>query len=140
MWSLLGAAEAGFVIFFAVFVWAMAEKFRVTFFSTITAKNFRIKAFRESISDQNKMIILKLHPSYYKSIRGEVEQWVRENYETWNEERPDWFTERVNASIPIDMIPDNEVEQTPVSSIGEGDEKNSSKIRQKIAEAAGRQS
>ena len=114
LWALLGATEAGFVFFFVLFLGAMAAKYRVTFFSTITAKEFRIKAFRESISDQNKMNILKLHPSYYKSIRDEVEMWVRDNYETWNEEQPEWFTERVKRSIPKDMIPESEVEQTPV--------------------------
>ena len=88
----------------------MSAKYRVTFFSTITAKNFRIKAFRESLTDQNKMNILKLHPSYYRSIRGEVEQWVRDNYETWNEEKPTWFTERVKQRIPKDMLPESEIE------------------------------
>jgi hypothetical protein len=105
LWVLLGAAEACFVIFFVTFVFSVESKYRTTFFSTITAKQFRIKAFRDATTDQIKMNILKLHPSYYKSIRGEVEKWVRDNYETWNDEQPEWFTERVRQRIPKDMIP-----------------------------------
>ena len=108
LWALLGATEAGFVIFFSIFIGAMAAKYRVTFFSTTTAKKFGVKAFRESLTDQNKMNILKLHPSYYKSIRDEVKQWAFDNYETWKEEKPEWFTERVKEKIPKDMIPESE--------------------------------
>ena len=111
MWALLGATEAGFVTFFVIFVTTVESKYRASFFSTITAKQFRIKAFREAMTDKIKMNVMKLHPSYYKSIRGEVEQWVRDNYNTWDEEKPEWFTERVKQRIPEDMIPENEDEQ-----------------------------
>ena len=44
-----------------------------------------------------------------------VKAWVSANYSgTWIEEKPDWFTERVNASISKDMVPESEVEQTSV--------------------------
>ena len=112
LWALVGALEACFVVFFAVFVGSIAAKFRVTFFSTITGKKFGIKAFHEATTDRVKMNILGSHPSYYKSIRGEVEQWVRDNYATWNEEKPDWFTERKKRTIPIDMIPKSEAYET----------------------------
>jgi hypothetical protein len=81
------------------------RKYVGTFFSTMTAKQFRIKTFREAKTDQMKMNLFKLHPSYYASIRAEVAEWVRENCDIWNEEGPDWFTERVKASIPKDLIP-----------------------------------
>jgi hypothetical protein len=86
----------------------MNKKYVVTFFSPLTAKQFRVNAFRDAKTDQMKMNILKLHPSYYASIRGEVKEWVRENWDIWNEEMPDWFTERVKASVPKDMIPASE--------------------------------
>ena len=111
LWALLGATEAGFLVFFAIFVGALAKKYRVTFFSTITAKNFRVKTFCEATTDIQKFDLLKCHPSYYESIRGDVEHWVRDNYETWNEEKPDWFTERVRQRIPKDMIPESEVKK-----------------------------
>ena len=105
LWAFMGALETAFVICFAIFFASIKQKYRATFFSTTTAKQFRIKDFREAKSDFARSNILKLHPSYYKSVRGEVEQWVRENYETWIEEKPDWFTERARKKIPKDMIP-----------------------------------
>ena len=115
LWSLLGATEAGFVIFFTIFIRTMAAKYRVTFFSTVTAKKFKHDFFRNATSDVSKVTIFRSHPSYYAGIRDEVKAWVSANYSTWNEEQPDWFTDRVKASIPKDMIPEIDVEQTPVS-------------------------
>ena len=108
LWALLGGLEASFVIFFTVFTLSIERRFIATFFSTETAKQFRVKAFREASSDRMKINILKLHPSYYKSIRSELEQWVKENWDGWVEEQPQWFTERVKASVPKDMIASSE--------------------------------
>ena len=77
----------------------------------MTAKQFRIQSFHDATTDRMKIAILKFHPSYYKSIRGEVGQWVKENWENWNEEQPEWFTDRVKASVPKDMIPSSEEER-----------------------------
>ena len=86
----------------------MNKKYVGTFFSTLTGRQFRTISFREAKTDQMKASIFKLHPSYYASIRSETAFWVRENWDIWNEEKPEWFTERVKSSIPKDMIPANE--------------------------------
>ena len=117
LWALLGATEAGFVTFFVIFVTTMTAKYRVTFFSTVTGAQFNQRRFRTATTEKAKSAIFFSHPSYHDGIRDEVKAWVSENYSTWIEEKPDWFTERVNASIPKDMIPENEVEQTPVSEL-----------------------
>ena len=106
--ALLGATEAGFITFFAIFVGTMSAKFRVTFFSTMTGVQFSERLFQNSNTDIEKIDILGCHPSYYDGIRDEVKAWVSANYSTWNEERPEWFTERVKKQIPKDMIPDSE--------------------------------
>ena len=92
----------------------MPEKYRATFFSTETAKQYKQRLFNSATTDEAKVDIFNNHPSYYSGIRGEVKAWVTENYSVWNEERQEWFTERVKASIPKDMIPEIEVEQKPV--------------------------
>ena len=139
LWALLGATEAGFLIFFVIFVKAMAVKYRVTFFSTLTAKQFVQISFRKATSDQAKSDVLRCHPSYYAGIRDEVKAWVSANYSTWIEEKPDWFTERVKASIPKDMIPESEVEQTPVSGAELKEKRRNSiqKVKEAFEEAAG---
>lgn len=111
LWGLLCGLEAAFFFFFVTFVVASERKYARTFVSTMTASQYRIKSFREAKTDQTKMSVIKLHPSYYASIRGEVAEWVRENWDVWNEERPHWFTERVRGGVPKDMIPLREDER-----------------------------
>ena len=104
LWVLAGTLEGFFVVFFAVFMSNIKRKYRVTFFSSVSGKQFSHDKFRNATSDAMKIDVFGNHYSYYTDIRGEVEQWVRENYETWVEEKPDWFTS-AEASIPRDMIP-----------------------------------
>ncbi len=109
LWALVGGLELAFILLLTIFVLTIDRNYRGTFFSTMTAKQFRIQSFREAKTDTIKVNVLKLHPSYYKSIRGEVEEWVKDNWERWNEEQPEWFTDVVKKRIPEDMIPnDNE--------------------------------
>ena len=105
LWVLVGALEAAFVLFFGSFIATMRAKYRSTFFSTMTAKRFVHERFRKAGSDSARSDVLNAHPSYYEDIRDEVEVWVRENYSAWVDDSPDWFTERLRANIPIDMIP-----------------------------------
>ena len=74
----------------------------------MTAKQFNIQSYHDATTDRVKIAILALHPSYHESIRGEIGQWVKENWENWNEEQPEWFTDRIKASVPKDMIPSSE--------------------------------
>ena len=117
LWYLVGSLEAAFIIFFSVFIVSVNRKYVKTFFSTMTAKQYRAKAFREAKNDQSKIAILHYHPSYYASFRNEVVEWVSENFETWNEEKPDWFM-RVKKNIPLDMIPTTTEEDNVVSESG----------------------
>ena len=142
LWALLGATEAGFVTFFAIFVTAMAAKYRVTFFSTVTGAQFNQGRFQTAMTDKAKSDIFDKHPSYYDGIRDEVKAWVYANYSTWLEEQPDWFTERVKASIPKDMIPNSEDEETPVSVAEVKEERRNSvqKVKEAYEEVIGRKS
>ncbi len=97
--------EVAFVALFATFIASINRKYVNTFFSTTTAKQFRIQGFREAQTDRAKATIFKCHQAYYAEIRGEIEQWVQANWASWNEEKSEWFNDRVKASVPKDMIP-----------------------------------
>ena len=105
LWGLVGGLEVSFIVFFTIFAYTIERKYISTFFSTMTAKQYNIQLYHDATTDRMKSAILGCHSSYYESIRGEIGQWVRENWETWNEEQPEWFTDRVKASVPKDMIP-----------------------------------
>ena len=42
---------------------------------------------------------------HWSAIRDKVEAWVKEGWATWEEEKPDWFTDKWKASVPEDMKP-----------------------------------
>ena len=106
--KLLLGLEISFGVFFALFVVFMQRKFRITFFSTITGKQFNCQCFRDAQTDQVKIDVFNNHETYWHDIRGEVEIWIRDNYDFWVLESPEWFTDRVKASIPPYMIPKEE--------------------------------
>ena len=71
----------------------------------MTGKQFNCQRYHDATTDEAKIEIFSRHFTYYHSIRSEIKEWVQENWAKWNEEKPDWFTTRVIAGIPIDMIP-----------------------------------
>jgi hypothetical protein len=97
--------QLGFVVFFSVFVATMNKAYRSSFFSTVTATQFKCQNFKDAKSDLARFDIFLNHETYFDSIKVEVKEWVHENWETWNDEQPDWFTDRVRASVPEHLIP-----------------------------------
>lgn len=110
LWGLLAGLEICFVVLFSIFVTTMNGAYRKTFFSTVTGKQFKCRNFQEAKSDRERFDIFLIHHSYYASITVEVREWVRDNWDRWNEEQEEWFTERLKASVPEDMIPAREPE------------------------------
>ena len=106
-WFLLEALEVSFFVSFVTFAVTIKRRYIPSFFTTITAKQFRVQLYREALTDSSKINILWYHPSYYENIRTEVKEWVQERWPVWINEEPDWFTDAVRESVPVDMIPEN---------------------------------
>ena len=118
IWALMGVLEACFVVFFGAFMAMIKQKYRLTFLSTVTGKQFSVDKFKEAKCDEARIEVFSKHPSYYESNRKAVKLWVLENYFDWIDERPEWFTERVKALIPIDMLPNYDDEDSNVTTEG----------------------
>ena len=56
-------------------------------------------------TDVMKSGTLSVHKSHWWSISDKVEAWVSAGWATWEEEKPDWFTDQWKASVPEDMKP-----------------------------------
>ena len=108
LWYLVCSLELAFVLFFAIFLLSINKKYIGTFFATVTGKHFTAQRFREAGGDRAKNHVFAMHPAFYAAFRGEVKLWVGENFNKWNEEKPEWFNERLMANIPSDMIPRDE--------------------------------
>ena len=59
----------------------------------------------EGGDDLSKCIIFGVTRAYWLPFENRVAAWVHEGWETWEEEKPDWFTDLWRASVPKYMIP-----------------------------------
>ena len=56
-------------------------------------------------TDFMKAIIFSKNKGYRKPIEDKVATWVKEGWATWEEEKPEWFTDKWKASVPEYMKP-----------------------------------
>ena len=56
----------------------------------------------DNVSKKNAFTV---HKSHRLPIRDKVAAWVKEGWATWEEEKPEWFTDKWKASVPEDMKP-----------------------------------
>ena len=61
--------------------------------------------WREASTNREKFYIFRKHKSYYFSINEDVKLWLTENWDRWEEERPDWWTAKLISKIPADLLP-----------------------------------
>ena len=62
------------------------------------------KSFLDGTDGMKAIIFLKTK-KYRKPIEGKVESWVKEAWATWEEEKPDWFTDQWKTRVPEYMKP-----------------------------------
>ena len=55
--------------------------------------------------DVMKKGVFLVHKSHRLPIRDKVADWVSAGWATWEEEKPEWFTDKWKASVPEDMKP-----------------------------------
>ena len=105
LFSAWAIVECCFVAFFALFLKYIKREYISTFWTTVTAHQFICARFQDATSDEAKIDVFNVHDHLHYDIRDEVKEWVQESWTKWNEEKPEWFSSRVIASIPYDMIP-----------------------------------
>ena len=106
LWGVVAVLEGSFLLLFALFLLTIERRYIFTFFTTMTAKDFACQCFDLATTDEAKFYILKKHPSYHASRKQELRVWLASNWEKWTvTEKPSWFTGRLLASIPADLLP-----------------------------------
>ena len=55
--------------------------------------------------DVSKKGVFTVHKSHRWPIKDKVAAWVNKGWATWEEEKPDWFTDQWKATVPEDMKP-----------------------------------
>ena len=111
----------------------MKKEYRKTFVSLETGCEWAQKFFLEGETDKAKSKTVKLNKKQWGAIKEPVKEWVQENWWTWKEEKPDWFTDAWITKVPDDFIPADEdrvglqklrIRHSVFGGSGGGDEKN----------------
>ena len=67
--------------------------------------------FTKGESDESKMEMFSCQRLLWESDIGEdVKQWTTENWATWVEEKPEWFTPQIVSMVPDEYIPTERLE------------------------------
>ena len=114
LWELLIGLEILFVACFAIFLSKINPKYISTFFSLMTSKEFIYVSFHSAPSDEARFRVFKYQPLFYESMKGELREWLSDNWDRWTiDEKPAWFTRKLLAIIPEDLLPvDQLLEET----------------------------
>ena len=79
-------------------------QYRHTFFSIETGKQMNIRVFSTG-NDVMRAEIFTQNKAYWLPIKDKVDLWLKRGWATWEEEKPEWFTDKWRYLIPKDMIP-----------------------------------
>jgi hypothetical protein len=91
---------------FAVFLSKINKEFVGTFFSFQRGKDLTVKGFSGEKDDATKAAFsIQISRKHWVSIENDVKNWVESNWERWEEEKPDWFTDQIKAAVPEEFIP-----------------------------------
>jgi hypothetical protein len=103
-WMMVGGLSGGLICFGAAFLLLMKLGFKRTFISTQTGYQYvQSKFLREG--DENKKAVFKYNKKLWLPIREEVKAWTMENWERWEDEKPEFFNDAWKASVDDNMIP-----------------------------------
>jgi hypothetical protein len=102
---MVGGLSVGWSCFFAAFLMLMKPGYKGTFFSLQTGHAWVKSGFSDGATDIQKSHIHGYNRKLWRSIRGDVKAWTLENWERWEEEKPEWFTDAWKSSVDDDMIP-----------------------------------
>lgn len=103
----------------ASFYMLIKKEYRRSFYSVETGPQATRRRFVEG-DDLMKADALKKHKSYWAPIHDEVAGWCQEGWNKWEEEQPEWFTDRWIKKVPAYMKPRKKAETILIHSAGGG--------------------
>jgi len=93
------------IALFATMVRLMKRDYRKSFFSFETGAEQTRALFLETRDDAKKSKIFKKNPRQWKSIRGEVKDWLNKMWFIFEDTKPDWFTDAWMGLVDEDLLP-----------------------------------
>jgi hypothetical protein len=100
------AMLVAWVILFVFFVTrVIVPKYRRVFWSIQTGWQKAESAFLDNEEDEKRILIFTDSIVLWSGIKEDVKAWTISSWETWDREKPEWFTSKVVASVPDEFIP-----------------------------------
>jgi hypothetical protein len=112
------------IVSVAVFFMTCKRDFVGSFISTATASTFAKECWdwqmkQEEIADEVIVKVFSKHPSTFSHFEGEIGEFVSDNWERWNHEKPKFFTKKFIASIPFSVLGESIREEIIVNDLHE---------------------
>jgi hypothetical protein len=114
-----GSLGGAWLIIFGLFMMLVKKEFRGTFYNLQTGFEWARNFFLAGKSDDVKAAILACNRKQWTAIEEDVKAWVLDNWERWEEEEPDWFTEVWKASVDDEWLPKEELRKQEVAGGGQ---------------------
>ena len=105
LWKLCLGLSIFALLNFKLFLMKINQKYVPTFFSTMTGPQFVCANFRKASTDYMKFDIFTHHPMYYEKVSSEAMNFLVDNWDKWEEEKPSFFTAAAIKNIPPEMLP-----------------------------------
>ncbi|GMH62408.1 hypothetical protein TrST_g13776 [Triparma strigata] len=93
-----------FLVLVSLFFALMENKYRKTFFSTESGGQLTRRLFLEGDNNM-KASVFGTKKTHWMPVRDKMASWIKEGWATWEDEKPEWFTDMWKASVPEDMKP-----------------------------------
>jgi hypothetical protein len=123
-WSIAGSLSGAWLVFFLLFLALMKKEYRRTFYSWETGVEWAQRFFLKGETDDVKAATIGCNRKQWKAIEGDVKDWVLENWEGWDEEKPGFFTENFKAGLDVDWLTPAELRRQKM--VGGGERRRSS--------------
>ena len=104
-YQIAAGISGAWLVVSGVFLSLLKKKYIGTFFSTQTGNEWAQNWFLNGVTDQFKIKVLNMNPHCWKSIRPQVREWLLENWNTWEDEKPEWFNDIFMSWVDDDMMP-----------------------------------
>ena len=93
-----------FLVLVTLFFALMEKKYQKNFFSTESGGQLTRRLFLDG-DDFMKSFVFGRNKKHWMPLKGKIATWITEGWTTWEEEKPEWFTDTWKASVPEDMKP-----------------------------------
>ena len=101
----VGGLFAIFLTSFILFIVKIDRKYVKTFSSSETGHAKAKRYFLQGKDDYTKSQVLTTNKFQWSSIRPQVAQWLDQNWDRWEREKPDWFNAVFIDRVDDDIMP-----------------------------------